>query len=162
FDGIAAALGANPPRETLRATEAALLRLIPPAAATALDVGCGDGVLARAVARRGIRVLGLDLSPGMIALARARTEAGLDASFRVADVMTEPLPERGFDVVLSVNAVHHLPLDRVVPRLAAAVAPGGVLLIQDVVTREGLLNFPLNVVAAIVIRTRRFLTKSGE
>lgn len=160
FDAIAAALEEAPRRERLTPAERALLRYVPPHATTCLDAGCGDGVLARAAARRGLGVLALDISPRMVALARARTGSDLRVDYRVADVMTEPLPPRGFDVVMSVNTVHHLPLPDVVPRLAGAVAPGGVLLIQDVVTRRGLRSFPVNAAAGVRLRLRRLVAPS--
>lgn len=52
-----------------------------------LDVGCGPGRHALALARRGLRVTGVDLSPDFVGLARgsAATE-GLDATFEVLDV----------------------------------------------------------------------------
>jgi SAM-dependent methyltransferase len=157
FDDIAEALAEAGPRELLTAAESALLRHVPPHARRALDVGCGDGVLTRAVARRGISVLGIDISPGMIALARARTEPGVDIEYRVADVMTETLPPQTFDVVMTVSMLHHVPLEAIVPRLADAVAPAGVLLIQDVLTRRGIRALPTNAVAWFATRLRRLV-----
>jgi SAM-dependent methyltransferase len=123
-------------------------------------VGCGDGLLTRAVAQRGIVVLGIDVSPRMIALARARSDPVARAEYRVADVMSGDIPEKPFDVVLSVNTVHHVAIGDVIPRLASLVAPGGTLLIQDVVARDGLWNLPLNVIAAVLARSRRLVTRS--
>ena len=42
---------------------------------TALDLGCGTGVLCRALAERGVKARGVDLSEGMIAIARERAPA---------------------------------------------------------------------------------------
>jgi len=162
FDAIAAALEAEPRCEELSPAERALLRHVPARARLALDVGCGDGVLTRALARRGMRVLGIDASPGMIAVARERTAADLDVEYRVADLMAEPLADQAFDVVAAVALVHHLPLEQVVPRLAAAVAPGGVLLIQDVTQRRGLRHLPVNVLAGGWRLLRRVLARSAS
>ncbi|HEV8480362.1 MAG TPA: class I SAM-dependent methyltransferase [Candidatus Eisenbacteria bacterium] len=157
FDAIAEALAAVPAiRERLSSAERDLLRWIPAGAGRGLDVGCGDGLLTRAAARRGIAMLGIDLSPRMIALARARS--GPDVAYRVADVMNDAIePGAAYDIVLSVNTVHHLPLAAIVPRLAALVAPGGRLLVQDVVTRARVSDLPLNLAAGIsrmIERTR--------
>ena len=57
-------------------------------------------------------------------------------------------------VVVSVSVLHHMPLNDVVPLLVNAVAPGGVLLIQDVVTREGLRYLPINGIAFFYKRFR--------
>jgi 2-polyprenyl-3-methyl-5-hydroxy-6-metoxy-1,4-benzoquinol methylase len=56
-----------------------------------LDAACGEGFLARRLAARGARVIGLDLSPRLIAMARAKGPAGA-IDYRVAD-LSRPLPE---------------------------------------------------------------------
>jgi SAM-dependent methyltransferase len=57
----------------------------------ALDAGCGQGYLARVLAARGARVTGIDLSPRLVALARAKDPQGAIAN-RVAD-LSRPLPD---------------------------------------------------------------------
>src|SRR5262245_49451126 len=54
-----------------------------------IDLGCGSGILAQAVADAGYDVLGIDLSPAMIALARERVPGG---TFRVASLRSAELP----------------------------------------------------------------------
>ncbi len=57
-----------------------------------LDAGCGEGHLARALARRGARVLAIDASPRLIELARrADPDAGLGIEYAVVD-LSQPLP----------------------------------------------------------------------
>lgn len=105
----------------------------------ALDIGCGEGADALWLAERGWHVLGIDVSD--VAIDRARDEAqsrtvsggpGLEgtAEFRRAD-LREWVPEhRTFDLVIAFFV--HLPVDErdlVFARLAAAVAPGGTLLL---------------------------------
>ncbi len=157
FDGIAAAMRAAPRRDLLTTVEQSLLRHVPADAQTAIDVGCGNGRLARALAHRRISVLGIDASPGMIDLARVETDPSLGIEYRVADVMTDPISSGSFDVVTTISMVHHLPLDLIIPRLVLLVAPGGTLLVQDVTTRAGLRYFPSNVFAALISRTRRVI-----
>ena len=160
FDALARALETAPHYEALTPAERQLLRHVPATARCALDVGCGDGVVTRALARRGLAVVAIDISPRMVALARSRTSPELRVDYRVEDIMTSRLHGCTFDVVLSVNMVHHVALPDVVGRLAEAVAPGGVLLIQDVVTRGGLGSLPLNIVATMRRRLRRLVTPS--
>jgi len=164
FDAIAHALAALPrTHESLSRAERALLRWIPEGARRGLDVGCGDGRLTRAAAQRGIAMLGVDLSPSMIALARQRSEPGID--YRAGDVMKEPIELGAYDVVLSVNTVHHVPISDIVPRLASWVAPNGRLLIQDVATRTRWRDLPLNLVAGasrVVERARGRARFSSE
>ena len=159
FDRIAEALAAAPSPARLTGTEGTVVRAIPLTARSALDVGCGDGHVARAVARRGLRVVAIDVAPQMIALARTRHEPALAIDYRVADIMRDT-PTTRFDVVLSVNMVHHLPLPLVIPQLAACVAPGGRLIIQDVVTRSGLRYLPRNLAGGLWQRVQRVIRSS--
>ena len=160
FDMIADALACEPAHDTLTPAERALIAQVPGNARHAIDVGCGDGVIARVLATRGIGVVGLDVSPRMIALARARTDPGLRIQYRHDDVMTADLPERTFDVVVSVAVAHHLPLDVIVPCLVRLVAPGGTLLLQDVMNRRGFAAVPTNVVAMFSRQLRRLTAPS--
>jgi SAM-dependent methyltransferase len=157
FDRIARALAAAPADDALRPPERALLARVPPGAGRVLEVGCGDGALARHLARRAGSVLALDLSPAMVRLARERSAGYPNLAFRVADVAEAALPEAAFDVVLSVAALHHLPFAPTVRRLAAAVRPGGWLLVQDLVDRRGLAHAPANAAAwlARLVRSAR-------
>jgi 2-polyprenyl-3-methyl-5-hydroxy-6-metoxy-1,4-benzoquinol methylase len=59
-----------------------------------LELGCGDGYLARLLAEHGLRYRGVDMSPKMIAMAKRRLmERGLTANFMVADVSQMSLAE---------------------------------------------------------------------
>ena len=70
-----------------------------------LDVACGTGVLCRILQDGGIRSRGMDLSEGMIAIAR---EANPDIPFDVADMITYR-PQRQFDLVTCTgDAVNHI------------------------------------------------------
>lgn len=96
---------------------------------TALDAGCGEGADARWLAARGWRVTAVDFAH--TALARAREGAGgVDVEWRHADLTSWTPPAGAFDLV-SAQFVH-LPDEQfraLVARLAAAVAPGGALLV---------------------------------
>lgn len=94
-----------------------------------LEIGCGTGALARAMARRGARVTAIDLSPEMIHVARSRTPGHLAIDYRVAD-LTRIAP-RGFDTVVAVDTIRHLDLSDALARMAAAIVPGGVLRVVD-------------------------------
>jgi ubiquinone/menaquinone biosynthesis C-methylase UbiE len=111
---------------------AMLLREAPGHSAASLDVGCGTGAFARLLAERSDRVLALDLSPNMIAMARSRSLAFGNIDYEVADVMSRALPSEHFDCVASLATVHHLPLETALMRFGRTLRPGGVLLILDV------------------------------
>lgn len=104
---------------------------------TALSLGSGPGWNEAAWARLGLfsRVDGIELSPALVAVAgdRAR-KAGLDGilRFHAGDAGRPPYPLDRYDLVLCEGALHHLrPLERVVPALAAALAPGGLLVMLE-------------------------------
>jgi SAM-dependent methyltransferase len=105
--------------------------------ARVLDVGCGIGRWSRFLAARGALVLGVDLSPTMIAQARRRaTEQGVAdrCRFAVADLAQLDLGQQ-FDVVLGVTVLQHI-LDPVLFRAAlsamvAHLAPGGRMILLE-------------------------------
>lgn len=72
-----------------------------------LDAGCGHGPLMADLRERGADVVGFDLSPAMVGIARERL--GSDADVRVAD-LSEPLPydDDEFDVVTCSLALHYV------------------------------------------------------
>lgn len=108
-----------------------ILDALPSSARSALDVGCGDGLLVRELAARVPRVVGIDLDGP--SLSRARGElAGVDAA-RVelvqGDVMTHPFEAASFDLVASVATLHHLDARAGLIRMRELLAPGGLLAI---------------------------------
>ena len=139
FDRIAACSEAAPDR-----LEPIVQRLIAevPLRARVLEVGCGTGLLARELAaKRGAKVTAIDLSPRMVDVARVRTPGSLGIEYRVADILA--LSPRGFDVVIAVNSLHHLPLVAV-GLMADAVVSGGRVLISDLFTARGVAELPYN------------------
>lgn len=109
-----------------------LLRRVPRGCAEALDVGCGAGGFTRQLARRCGHATGIDLSPNMVAEARRCSAGAGNVDYRVADVMTEPLPPGAFDCITAIALLHHLPLEPALARFRDLLRPGGVLLVLDV------------------------------
>jgi SAM-dependent methyltransferase len=107
-----------------------LLRRLPAACARALDAGCGTGALTRLLAERMQSVDAVDRSEIMIA--RAGAAAGGSAVRWVhGDLLDTALPvsSDGYDAVVALSSLHHMPLRPGLARLAALVRPGGVLAI---------------------------------
>lgn len=103
----------------------------------ALDVGCGVGRWSRLMAGRGANVMGVDLSPTMIAEARRRTSAqGLapGCRFVVADLASMAFKTR-FDLVLGVTVLQHIldpaALSAALRALAEHLAPGGRIVLLE-------------------------------
>ena len=90
-----------------------------------LDVGTGPGVAAVAAQARGAVVTGVDVSPGMIALART-LYPGID--FQVAEVTALPFPDGAFESVVCNFALGHFPRPEIaLAECVRVLAPGGVL-----------------------------------
>ncbi|HEV2013047.1 MAG TPA: class I SAM-dependent methyltransferase [Candidatus Dormibacteraeota bacterium] len=94
-----------------------------------LDVAAGNGNFAIAAAHRGARVTASDLTPKMIELGRARTEAeGVEIEWEEADAEQLPFAADRFDVVASVFGAMFAPRpDRVAAELFRVVKPGGMV-----------------------------------
>jgi ubiquinone/menaquinone biosynthesis C-methylase UbiE len=103
-----------------------LLRALPPDCARVLDVGCGKGVFAGELAKRVRQVDALDSSAEMIEQAKANVPDNVTCL--LGDVNEVALPRAGYDAITSISTLHHLSLPEVLPTLADALRPGGVLI----------------------------------
>lgn len=105
--------------------------LVDVAPGRALDLAAGEGRMALWLAASGWEVTALDFSAVGLERGRARAaERGLDVRWQVADATTADLGEREYDLVLVLYL--HLPREQardVLARAAAAVAPGGRLIV---------------------------------
>jgi ubiquinone/menaquinone biosynthesis C-methylase UbiE len=102
-----------------------------------LELGCGSGGTALALAERGLHVTGIDLSPERIAsAAREAGRRGLAGrtTFLTGDLNVIPLPASAFDCVVAHDALHHiLELGDLLDRVRRALVPGGRLIVMDFV-----------------------------
>jgi 2-polyprenyl-6-hydroxyphenyl methylase/3-demethylubiquinone-9 3-methyltransferase len=92
------------------------------------DVGCGGGLLAEAMARRGGRVVGLDLAAELLEVARLHAlDSGVEVDYRLEPAEQHALASPGrYDVVTCMEMLEHVPDPAsVVTALAALVRPGG-------------------------------------
>ncbi len=91
-----------------------------------LDVGCGGGIFAEALARGGADVVGIDASAGSLEAAREHArQSGLDIDYRFARA-EEFDPGETFDAVIAVDVLEHVDdLDRTLDMCASAVRPDG-------------------------------------
>ena len=97
---------------------------------TALDVGCGAGLLCEPLARLGAKVTGLDAAAENIAVARAHAEPqGLAIDYRNEAI--EDFAGRGFDLVTSLEVIEHVDDPQAfVDGLAATMADDGLMIIS--------------------------------
>jgi 2-polyprenyl-6-hydroxyphenyl methylase/3-demethylubiquinone-9 3-methyltransferase len=96
---------------------------------TALDVGCGAGLLCEPLARLGAKVTGIDASPDVIAVAREHAAAmSLDIDYRAGDVQQL---EGQFDLITSLEVIEHVAEPAsFMKTLAKRLAPGGLLILS--------------------------------
>jgi 2-polyprenyl-6-hydroxyphenyl methylase/3-demethylubiquinone-9 3-methyltransferase len=95
---------------------------------SALDVGCGGGLLSEAMARAGARVMGLDLAHELIDVARLHAlEGGVSVEYRVESAEQHASAHAGrYDIVTCMEMLEHVPDPAsVVAALASLVRPGG-------------------------------------
>lgn len=99
----------------------------------ALDLCCGTGDVAFALARTGAAVTGVDFSPAMLAVARARAQRqALAVEFQEGDALELPFPDRHFDVVTISYGLRNLAdFAAGVAEMRRVLRPGGRLLVLD-------------------------------
>jgi 2-polyprenyl-3-methyl-5-hydroxy-6-metoxy-1,4-benzoquinol methylase len=102
-----------------------VLASVPAGARTALDVGCGEGMLARALRTKVPDVIGLDLHEPSIEQARGFED---DISYVVGDVLKHDF-ERSFDFIASVATLHHMDAAEGLARFRTLLSPGGRLVV---------------------------------
>lgn len=105
-----------------------IARRHPLAGARVLDVGCGGGLLAEAMARAGARVTGIDMGSAPLTVARLHAlETGVELDYRqcTAEAMAAEAPG-AFDLVTCLEMLEHVPEpDAVIAACARLVRPGG-------------------------------------
>ena len=96
---------------------------------TALDVGCGAGLLAEPLARLGATVTGIDATPEVIGIARKHASAmGLEIDYRLGDVHHL---DGQFDLITCMEVIEHVAEPAAfVTALAARLAPNGLLIMS--------------------------------
>lgn len=102
----------------------------PLAGKSALDVGCGAGLLCEPLARLGASVTGVDAAPENVAAASAHAEgSGLDVRYMAGEVAGLDIGQ--FDLVTALEVIEHVADKQAfVAALAARLAPGGLLIMS--------------------------------
>ena len=114
-----------------------------------LDVGCGGGLLAEGMVRRGARVTGIDLAPAAIEVARLHAEeSGLHVEYRLTSAEELAAAQPGaFDLVTCLELLEHVPDPAaIMAALARLVRPDGHVVCATL--NRGLRSFALAIVGA--------------
>ena len=101
-----------------------------------LDVGCGTLVLEERMARLGTRFVGLDLSPQMVRVARAKSASNVTLLTN-ADAESLPFPDGTFDSVVSCYVPKYVDPAGFVRELARVMRPGADVLLYDFAKPRG-------------------------
>lgn len=100
-----------------------------------LDVGCGNGKDCKYISEKGFEVIGIDLSVGMLAIAKEKVPNG---KFEVMDIADITYPENSYDGIISNCSLFHIPseeLPKTLESFARVLKPNGKLLL---ILQEGL------------------------
>jgi SAM-dependent methyltransferase len=101
----------------------AFFELVPPSGRATVEIGCGEGRVARDLATRGHTVTGVDSSPTLLKAAR---ESQADAEFVLADAASLPFPDKSFDLAVAYNSLMDIDdMPGAVCEVARVLEPGG-------------------------------------
>jgi len=127
-----------------------ILRNLPARRRTAVDVGCGTGVLAGKLAPHFARVTGIDADAGMTAAATARLAHDAQVTIRHCrfEQFASAAGDSEADLITMVAALHHLDLDDTLVRVPALLAPGGRLLVVGLARVNSLPDLAVALISA--------------
>jgi SAM-dependent methyltransferase len=103
-----------------------LLDAVPTGCQRALDVGCGEGTLARQLRRSARQVSAIDVDEASITAAR-REDPGQTIDYQLGDFLSFPFAPGSFDFVTCVAALHHMHAEAALRRMSELLAPRGTL-----------------------------------
>jgi len=127
-----------------------ILRNLPARRRTAVDAGCGTGVLAGKLAPHFARVTGIDADVGMAAAASARLAHDARVTIRHCrfEQFASAAGDSEADLITMVAALHHLDLDDTLARVPALLAPGGRLLVVGLARVNSLPDLAVDFISA--------------
>jgi len=136
-----------------------ILAAVPAGCARALDVGCGEGMLAWELSRLGPRVLAIDRDEPSIALAKRHhadsgSGAGTAVEYVCGDFLDYDLEPASFDFIASVAALHHMDARAALGRMRELLRPGGTLAIVGCARGITLADLPFEAGGAVAHRLR--------
>lgn len=136
-----------------------LLHGVPAGAQAALDVGCGEGMLARKLRQLVLKVVAIDLHQASVESAKAQNDGVHDVDYIVGDFLTYPFEPASFDVIVSVATLHHMDALAALTRMGELLKPGGRLAIVGVARSKYPVDLPFEL-AAVVAHRVHALTKT--
>lgn len=142
FDQAAVTWDENPARLLLATQIVAAIRSQVPIdpGMTVIDFGCGTGLVSLALQPYVDRIIGIDSSPGMLAVLNEKVRqlgiTNVETLYR--DLYTQPPPDLHADVIVSAMTLHHIPdLPKVLRALLQMLTPAGYLALADLDAEDG-------------------------
>lgn len=126
-----------------------------PSHGKALDIGCGDGLLAFDMVDHGLQVTGIDPDQPSIDRASSDPRASERASFVCGDIFTHPFELNSFDLVAANAMLHHVDALDGLRRMRELVSPGGVVALVGFARPSGLADHLRAVAGALFKRARQ-------
>jgi len=136
-----------------------ILDSVPAGARAALEVGCGEGMLARRLCRIVPNVVAIDVDQSSLDLARAQVMPGANIDYVCGDFLTYPFVPSSFDVIGSVATLHHMDAAAALGRMRDLLRPGGTLVIVGLARSRLPADLPVEV-AAVAVNGIYRLTKT--
>ena len=125
-----------------------------PNASTALDVGCGEGVLARRLHTLVPQVVGINLHAP--STARARDAAGGGIEYLIGDFLTHPFEPDSFDFISSVASLPHMDVRVALERMRQLLRPRGRLAVVGLARSRQPVDLPLDIAGHVAHRWQRW------
>jgi ubiquinone/menaquinone biosynthesis C-methylase UbiE/predicted transcriptional regulator len=133
FDEVAGRFGRNyVPGKSWKGIAEALLRLMAPM--TIADLGAGEGAFSLLLAQRARRVIAVDSSARMVAVAKAQAkrQGVKNLEYRLGDMEEIPIDDRAVDLVFFSQSLHHaLHPERALAEAWRILKPGGRIAVLD-------------------------------
>ncbi|MEE4250232.1 MAG: class I SAM-dependent methyltransferase [Alcanivoracaceae bacterium] len=140
---------ANPPADTMYYLEYSYHLLGDVKGLTVLDYGCGTGDNCVHIAHRGGNAVGIDISPELLELARARMKLHdftENTEFRLGSAHRLPFDDETVDVVFGIAILHHLDLESSASEVYRVLKKGGRAIFQEPVRNSKVIKFIRNLI----------------
>jgi 2-polyprenyl-3-methyl-5-hydroxy-6-metoxy-1,4-benzoquinol methylase len=125
-----------------------VLDALPDGCTRALEIGCGEGILAATLSRSVPDVLAIDLDRPSIELARRQNPAS-NIQFLLGDFLSFPFEPASFDFVVCVAALHHMSAMAAIKRMRELLRPGGTLAVVGLVRSRYPADLPRDFLATV-------------
>ena len=119
-----------------------------------LDVGCGEGTLARGLCRRGLAVTAIDIDEASIEAGRQQSR-GCAIDFIRGEFLARAFAPQSFEAIVSVAALHHMNMAAALDKMRSLLRPGGTLAIIGLARSKLPWDLPLDVAGVVATRLLR-------